>query len=74
MYAAEVIARLKTTEPKLRAFGVSGLYLFGSYSRDEVQPDSDVDAFIDKAAAAAFGLDAFIGPFQLIQPSSSPSG
>jgi predicted nucleotidyltransferase len=24
---------------------VAGLYLFGSYARDEAQPDSDVDVF-----------------------------
>lgn len=29
----EVIAKLKTTEPKLREFGVAALYLFGSHAR-----------------------------------------
>ena len=43
----EVIARLKETEPALRAFGVAALYLFGSYARDEAKPDSDVDVFVD---------------------------
>src|SRR5262245_35842258 len=32
---AEMIDRLKATEPQLRAHGVAGLYLFGSYTRDE---------------------------------------
>ena len=43
----DVIARLKETEPALRAFGVAALYLFGSYARDEAEPDSDVDVFVD---------------------------
>ncbi len=43
----DVIARLKETEPALRAFGVEALYLFGSHARDEAGPESDVDVFID---------------------------
>jgi hypothetical protein len=35
----DVIARLKKTEPALRAFGVNALYLFGSHARDEAGPD-----------------------------------
>lgn len=45
---AEVISSLKAVEPQLRAFGVAGLYLFGSYARNEPGPE-DVDVFIDKA-------------------------
>ncbi len=43
MHTAEVIARLKSTEPQLRAFGVSGLYLSGSYARNGAGLDSDVE-------------------------------
>lgn len=67
MHTAEVIARLKTTEPQLRAFGVGGLYLFGSYARDEAAADSDVDVFIDKAPAATFGLGQFIGAYEVLR-------
>jgi len=56
MKRAEVIAKLKTVEPQLRARGVAALYLFGSYARDEARPDSDVDVFIDPANDDAFGL------------------
>ena len=37
MKRADVIARLKETEPTLRSFGVAALYLFGSHARDEAQ-------------------------------------
>jgi uncharacterized protein len=59
MQAAEVIARPKSVEPQLRAFGIAGLYIFGSYARDEAGPDFDVDVFMDKAADAEFDLDLF---------------
>ena len=49
MHRAEVIARLRAAEPALRAHGVGALYLFGSYSRDEARPDSDLYVFVDPA-------------------------
>jgi|SRR6476660_1871404 len=52
----EVITRLKSVEPMLRARGVGALYLFGSYARDEAAEASDVDLFVDPADSNAFGL------------------
>ena len=43
----DVIAHLRQTEPALRALGVAGLYLFGSYARDDASAGSDVDVFVD---------------------------
>ena len=60
---AEMIDTLKATEPQLRAHGIAGLYLFGSYARDEAQPDSDVDVFIDKAPGRRFGFDELMGGY-----------
>jgi hypothetical protein len=51
----EVIAKLKETEPALKAFGVAALYLFGSHARDEARSDSDVDVFVDPAPDRTFG-------------------
>jgi predicted nucleotidyltransferase len=67
MQTAEVISRLKSLEPQLRAFGVAGLYLFGSHARNEAGPDSDVDVFIDKASGAEFDLDAFVGAYDILK-------
>lgn len=67
MDRAEVIARLKSAEPDLRARGVAGLYLFGSYSRKEQRPDSDIDLFIDKHPGRRFGFSALTGSYRLLQ-------
>jgi hypothetical protein len=63
----EIIARLKQTEPALKEFGVAALYLFGSYARDEAQPDSDVDVFVDPAADRSFGFLPFMDAYQAIK-------
>jgi len=43
MDRAQVIAKLKSVEPELRAHGVGALFLFGSYARNEARENSDVD-------------------------------
>ncbi len=63
----EVIARLKETEPALRAFGVAALYLFGSHARGDGRPDSDIDVFVDPAPDKAFGFLPFMDAFETIQ-------
>jgi uncharacterized protein len=63
----EVIAKLKTAEPKLRELGVAALYLFGSHGRDEAGPDSDVDVFVDPVSTEAFGFIPFMDAYETIQ-------
>jgi predicted nucleotidyltransferase len=63
----DVIARLKETEPALRAFGIAGLYLFGSHALDKAQPDSDVDVFVDPALDEAFGFLPFMDPYATLR-------
>ena len=63
----EVIAKLKDAEPKLRAFGVAALYLFGSHARDEARADSDVDVFVEPASQEAFGFLPFMDAYETIQ-------
>jgi predicted nucleotidyltransferase len=63
----DVIARLKETEPALRAFGVAALYLFGSYARDEAEPESDVDVFVDPVPGGRFGFLPFMDALETIQ-------
>ncbi len=59
----EVIARLKFVEPALRARGVAALYLFGSHSRDEAGPRSDIDVFVDAAGDGFYDLSNFMGAY-----------
>jgi uncharacterized protein len=63
----DVIAKLKETEPALRGFGVAALYLFGSHTRDDASPNSDVDVFIDVAPGAAFGLRPYMRAFETLK-------
>jgi uncharacterized protein len=63
----EVIAKLRETEPALKAFGVAALYLFGSHARDEAQPLSDIDVFVDVAPGAAFGLRPYMRAFRVLE-------
>lgn len=51
MKRQEALHRLQAALPRLKAAGVSSLYLFGSTARDEAGPDSDVDLFFDPAHA-----------------------
>jgi predicted nucleotidyltransferase len=67
MRRAELINRLKETEPTLRAFGVGGLYLFGSYARDEAQNTSDVDVFIEPMPGKPFGLIPFMDTYEALK-------
>jgi predicted nucleotidyltransferase len=63
----DIIARLKQTEPTLRGFGIAALYLFGSHARDEAQPDSDVDVFVDPAADEGFGFVPFMDAYAALR-------
>ena len=67
MKRVDVIAQLKSTEPALRSCGVAALYLFGSYARDEAEPDSDLDVFVDKAPGRPFGFDELMGSYHALQ-------
>jgi predicted nucleotidyltransferase len=63
----EVLSKLKSAEPAIRALGASALYLYGSHARDEARPDSDVDVFIDKDPARRFGFDEFMAIYFKLQ-------
>ena len=67
MRRTDVISRLKQAEPALRALGVAGLYLFGSYAHDEATADSDVDVFVDPVSEDAFGFLRFMDAYQALE-------
>ena len=71
MRRADVIARLKKTEPVLRGFGVASLYLFGSHARDEASSKSDVDVFIDPASDEEFGFLPFMDAYEALRNAFS---
>jgi uncharacterized protein len=65
----DIIARLKRTEPALRAHGVGALYLFGSVARDEAQASSDVDVFVDPESDERFDFLAYMDAYETIRKS-----
>jgi len=67
MQREAIIKSLKETEPQLRDLGVASLFLFGSTARDEMREDSDVDVYIDKQDASAFGFSAFMSAYEILQ-------
>lgn len=67
MNRAEVIARLKASEPTLRARGVAALYLYGSYARDEAREDSDLDILVDFRPGEGVGLSGFLSPVETLE-------
>ena len=66
MDRSEVIARIRSVEPVLRARGVRALYLFGSYCRDEAQPQSDIDVFVDAEDDAFYELSNYMGAYSTL--------
>lgn len=67
MNRSEVIERLKSVEPDLRAYGIGALYLFGSHAHDTAEPQSDVDVFVDPAGDEFYGLANYIGAYDRIR-------
>jgi predicted nucleotidyltransferase len=58
MQRQDVINLLEAQRTEIRALGVKSLALFGSVSRDEARPDSDVDLLVDFEGRPSF--DAFM--------------
>jgi uncharacterized protein len=56
MTSSPTIDQLKALEATLRADGVCGLYLFGSYARGEETKTSDIDLLFDIAPDVRFSL------------------
>ena len=56
MSREEVIAKIRQNADAIRALGAGSLYLYGSHSRDEAGPGSDIDVFIDRDPDKPFGF------------------
>lgn len=50
------LAKLRPLEQRLRAQGVSALYLFGSVARDEADERSDIDVLFETVPDSGFTL------------------
>lgn len=50
------ISKLKQLEPRLRAQGIAGLHLFGSFARQDASSNSDIDLMFDIEPGTRFSL------------------
>jgi hypothetical protein len=57
----EIIARLRGLEPALRAQGVTSLAIFGSRSRQDARPGSDLDVLVEVDPQRKFSLLDLVG-------------
>ena len=62
-----MLTALKSLEPTLRAHGIDGLYLYGSFARDEANPHSDIDIFVDALHPKFYTLGPFVGAYEEIR-------
>jgi len=67
----EVIERLQRNADAIKGMGATSLYLFGSTARDDAQPDSDLDLFIDYDPARRFSLIDLVGIKQFLEEKMS---
>jgi len=63
----EIVASLRGLEAALRKGGVTGLSIFGSRSRGDARPDSDLDVLVDIDPNATFSLRDLFGVQHIIE-------
>ena len=56
-----LVSTLRANEAELRSAGIRSLFIFGSVSREEERPDSDVDIAVELDPDAHLSLFRFIG-------------
>jgi predicted nucleotidyltransferase len=66
----EIIARLRSTAPALRAEGVTKLAIFGSRAREDAREDSDLDVLIEVEPDSRFSLLNLIGVEHIIKDAT----
>jgi len=62
---------LQRNADAIKGMGATSLYLFGSAARDDAQPDSDLDLFIDCDPARRFSLIDLVGIKQFLEGKMS---
>ena len=63
---ADVLERIREAEAEIRGLGVRRLALFGSFTRSEPRPDSDVDLLVEFAPGQK-NFDRFTRLFDLLE-------
>jgi predicted nucleotidyltransferase len=66
----EIIAKLRSTAPAIRAEGVTGLAIYGSRARGDAREDSDLDVLIEVPPDSRFSLLNLIGVEHIIRDAT----
>ena len=66
----EIIAKIRSSAPALRAEGVTRLAIFGSRARKDAREDSDLDILIDVDPDAKFSLLDLVGVEHIIEDAT----
>ena len=70
MTREEIIEKIRSSAPALRAEGVTRLAIFGSRARGDARQDSDIDILIDVDPDAKFSLLDLIGVEHIIEDAT----
>lgn len=71
MKRSDAVKKLKKHADAVKSMGATALYLFGSTARNEAQPSSDLDLFIDYDPTRSFSLLDVVGIKQLLEEELS---
>ncbi len=66
----EIIAKIRSSAPALRAEGVTKLAIFGSRAREDARQDSDLDILIDIDPNAKFSLLTLVGVEHIVRDAT----
>lgn len=67
MRKLDALKALREQIEVIKALGATSLYLFGSTARDEAQPDSDLDLFVEYDPTSGFSLVELVGIQQTLE-------
>jgi uncharacterized protein len=66
----EIIAKIRSTAPALRAEGVARLAIFGSRARGDAREDSDLDVLVEVDPDSKFSLLNLVGVEHIVEEAT----